>query len=142
MRIMYFSLGCIFLVLGILGYILPLLPGTINLILAAGFFGKSFPRFEQWILDHPKLGPPVRDWRAEGSIAMKHKILAISMMWVSIILTCLTAPFFVGVFAVVIAIVTTIYLATRPTRIVAPRPAAPAPPAHESLATKNPVDAC
>ena len=121
MRILYFILGCVFLAVGIAGYILPLLPGTINLIIAAAFFGKSSPRFESWLLNHPKLGPTIRDWRAEGSISMKHKIMAISMMWAGIIFTCIVAPFWVGAFGVLCAILTSIYLATRPTRIPAVR---------------------
>lgn len=134
MRIVYFILGCIFLALGIAGYFLPLLPGTINLILAAGFFGRSFPRLERWILEHPRLGPPVRDWRKDGSISRKHKMLAISMMWISIIFTCIMAPFWVGFFGVVCISATTWYIATRPTRT--------AQSTAETFSPENPVDAC
>ena len=40
-RAVFFILGCVFLVVGVIGVVLPLLPGTINLILAAGFFAMD-----------------------------------------------------------------------------------------------------
>jgi len=49
--------------LGSLGIIVPGLPTTVFFIVAAWCFSRSSPRFEQWVLDLPKIGPLVRDHR-------------------------------------------------------------------------------
>ncbi len=59
--------------LGIAGYILPVMPGTIFLILAAACFARSSRRLEAWIENHPKFGPTVVNWRKHGAIPRKAK---------------------------------------------------------------------
>lgn len=75
-RWIFLALGVAFTALGIVGAFVPLLPTTIFLIVAAGFFARSSPRLESWILDHPRLGPPVRAWRQNRAIPRRAKILA------------------------------------------------------------------
>jgi len=118
-RGLYFALGCIFLVIGIVGYILPFLPGTINLILAAGFFAKSSPRLETWMLEHPHFGPTLKSWRQEGSISAKHKAIAITMLWIGMVFPIVKAPWYVGLGCGLIGVGVTLYLLTRPTRTAA-----------------------
>jgi len=69
-------LGLINVVLGAVGAILPLMPTTIFLILAAACFARSSPRLETWLLDHPRFGPTLRAWRREGAIPRRGKIAA------------------------------------------------------------------
>lgn len=76
LRVGYLVAGLAFTGLGIAGAFLPLLPTTIFLILAAGCFGKSSPRLEAWLLNHPRFGPSIRAWRANGAIPRKAKVLA------------------------------------------------------------------
>lgn len=75
-RALYFCLGCIMLVLGIIGAILPVMPTTIFIILAAWFFGRSSPRLEKRILAHPLFGPMVIQWRERGAIPRRAKKFA------------------------------------------------------------------
>lgn len=63
-----FAAGCLFLVVGAIGMVVPMLPGTVFLILAAWCFARSSPRFEAWLLAHPYLGPSVARWKATGAI--------------------------------------------------------------------------
>jgi uncharacterized membrane protein YbaN (DUF454 family) len=72
----YLIAGLALTALGIIGAFLPLMPTTIFLILAAGCFGRSSPRLEAWLLNHPRFGPSVRAWRANGAIPRKAKVFA------------------------------------------------------------------
>ncbi|WP_210210069.1 YbaN family protein [Rhizobium grahamii] len=60
-------------ILGLIGLFCPLTPTTIFLILAAWFFGRSSPHFETYLLEHPRLGPPFRNWRESRAISPKGK---------------------------------------------------------------------
>ncbi|KQX25324.1 MULTISPECIES: YbaN family protein [unclassified Sphingomonas] len=76
----WFALGWVMVALGFIGALLPIMPTTIFLILAAGCFSHSSPRFERWLLDHRWFGPPIRRWRASGAIPRNAKIVAIVSM--------------------------------------------------------------
>lgn len=76
MRVFWFAIGALALVLGVIGIALPLLPTVPFLLLAAFCFGKSSKRVESWLLDHPRLGPPIHDWRANGAIRRRVKWIA------------------------------------------------------------------
>lgn len=75
-RPLWLALGCLMVVLGIFGALLPLMPTTIFLILAAGCFARSSPRLEAALLRHPRFGPSVLAWRREGAIPRRAKLLA------------------------------------------------------------------
>lgn len=75
-RFLLFCAAWVLLGLGIVGVFLPLVPGTLFLILSAACFTRSSPRFEAWLLTHPTLGPPVRQWRATGAIPRHVKWIA------------------------------------------------------------------
>lgn len=77
-RAAWAGLGLAFVVLGFIGALLPLMPTTIFLILAAGCFARSSPRLEAWLLDHPHFGSTLRAWREEGAIRPRAKLMACS----------------------------------------------------------------
>jgi len=83
-RALWLAGGGVAVALGGLGIIVPGLPTTVFFIVAASCFARSSPRFEQWVLDLPKIGPLVRDHRAELGMARRAKAVALSMMWVAI----------------------------------------------------------
>lgn len=82
-RPLFFAAGWAFTGLGVVGLILPLMPGTVFLIVAAWCFSRSSPRFEAWLLGHPRLGPHVRRWRETGAISRRAKYLACGSMVLS-----------------------------------------------------------
>ncbi len=82
-RHLYFAAGWILTAIGVIGLVLPLMPGTIFLIAAAWCFSRSSPRFEAWLIGHPKLGPQVVAWRRSGAIARRTKYIACGSMVLS-----------------------------------------------------------
>ena len=92
LRPLYFVAGIVLVGVGIAGYFLPVLPGTIWLILAAACFARSSPRLEAWLENHPKFGPSVVAWRRHGAIPRKAKILAIAMMAISFVIALIAHP--------------------------------------------------
>jgi hypothetical protein len=110
-----FALGWVFVAAGIAGIFLPLVPGTLFLIIGAACFTRSSPRFEAWLLNHPRFGPPVRQWRETGSIPRSAKALAVGSLAVSwAILLATNAPGVVKSVCLVIFLGVAIYIVTRP----------------------------
>jgi uncharacterized membrane protein YbaN (DUF454 family) len=86
-RTVWFTGGWVSVALGSVGVIVPGLPTTVFFIIAAGCFSRSSPRFEQWVLDLPKIGPMVRDHRAGLGMSRRAKRIAIGTMWAAIALS-------------------------------------------------------
>jgi uncharacterized membrane protein YbaN (DUF454 family) len=73
-------LGALSLALGAIGVVLPLLPTTPLVILAAFCFAKSAPALHARLVQSPTFGPAIADWQARGAIARRHKAMAVGMM--------------------------------------------------------------
>jgi uncharacterized membrane protein YbaN (DUF454 family) len=91
-RLAWFGLGWLAVALGTIGIIVPGLPTTGFFVLAAACFARSSPRFEQWVLDLPKVGPLVRDYRAGLGMPRRAKVVAITLM----LTACVLSSFAVG----------------------------------------------
>ncbi|MBK1873710.1 MULTISPECIES: YbaN family protein [Marinobacter] len=74
----YISIG-----LAAIGVVLPLLPTTPFVLLAAFFASKGSPAFASWLEEHPSFGPAIRDWRRNRVIPLRAKVLACGMMLLS-----------------------------------------------------------
>ncbi len=68
------------LVLGLIGIPLPILPTTPFVLLSAFCFAKGSPRLRQWIVNHPRFGPPIADWEQHGAIPRRAKRVAAALM--------------------------------------------------------------
>ena len=80
LRILCLCLGWLMVALAVAGVFLPLLPTTPFLLLAAGLFTRSSPRFEQWLLNHSVFGEPLRRWRESRAISARAKTSAVAMI--------------------------------------------------------------
>jgi len=111
-------LGCAWLMvaIGIIGVFLPVLPTTPFMILAAALFARSSPRFEQWLIDHPRYGQPLIDWRREGAIAQRAKIASVSLMTLSYGIVLFFGPpqLWLKLAIGVILLVCAVFVVTRP----------------------------
>jgi uncharacterized membrane protein YbaN (DUF454 family) len=110
------TLGLICLGLGIIGYILPGLPGTIWLILAASLFVRSSDRLYNFVIGHRLFGKQVKSFLETGAIPVRAKALSLFFMWVFSLGSVLLAPYgwlFDGP-VLLLAITGTIYIVSRP----------------------------
>ncbi len=60
--------------LGTTGIVLPLLPTTPFLLLAAFLFAKSSERWHDWLLNHKHLGPYIHAWRNKSGLTVTQKL--------------------------------------------------------------------
>ncbi|MGY2290242.1 YbaN family protein [Pseudomonas sp. SDO528_S397] len=86
------AIGWLSVALGVIGIFLPVLPTTPFLLLAAACFARSSARFYHWLVDHPQLGPWIRDYLDGSGIPLKAKVYAIGLMWLSIGVSCYLVP--------------------------------------------------
>ena len=84
------ALGCV--VLGLIGVVLPGLPTVPFLLVAAWAGGKGWPALEAWLLNHPRFGPMVRDWRQHRAVPLRAKHLALVMMVIGSLTAAFTLP--------------------------------------------------
>ena len=82
-RPLYRLCGLLALALGAVGAVLPLLPTTPFLLLAAYFFARSHPEWEARLLAHPWAGPAILAWRDHGAIPLVAKQAATLMLAIS-----------------------------------------------------------
>lgn len=75
-RLLYAALGCVFVALGVIGAFLPVMPTTVFLIAALWAFSLSSKRLETWLLEHPRFGPRLVEWRAHRVIPRGVKLTA------------------------------------------------------------------
>lgn len=80
MRNFHLILGIGLVLLAAAGIVLPLLPTTPFLLLAAGCFGRSSPRCSAWLTHTPLFGSLLRDWQRHGVVRPKAKAAALGSM--------------------------------------------------------------
>lgn len=73
-------LAIISLILGVIGAFLPIMPTVPFVLVAAWAGGHGWPALEHYLLNHPKYGHHIRDWRERGAVSRKAKYIAIFMM--------------------------------------------------------------
>ncbi|MCC5978497.1 MAG: YbaN family protein [Salinarimonas sp.] len=78
--------------LGAIGIVMPLLPTTPFVILAAFCFTRADPKLAAWLHAHPRFGPTLRDWRDQRAISLRAKIMAMIAIAVSYAISVALAP--------------------------------------------------
>ena len=79
-KVVYYLLAGFFLMLGILGAILPGLPTTPFLLLMSYFLIRVSPKLHRWVLSWPLVGKPLREWNELGGVRPGVKWLAVTMV--------------------------------------------------------------
>lgn len=91
-RILWLVAGWLALLTGVVGIFLPLLPTTPFVLLAAFCFARGSERWEAWMLNHPRFGPLVRDWREHRAVPLRAKQFATVMMTIGSVWAVLMMP--------------------------------------------------
>ncbi|MFQ5554392.1 MAG: YbaN family protein [Acidimicrobiia bacterium] len=116
-RILFGVLGTIFLAIGIAGTVLPVLPGTVNLLVALYFFSRSSERMHRWMLTNRYFGQTLRDYKAGLGMPRRIKFVAV----ISIILAAgisagfVIEPLWLRLLVAAVAVYGIWYVLTRPT---------------------------
>ena len=78
------TIGLLCTGLGVIGIVVPLLPTTPLLLLAAACFARSSERFHCWLLEHNRLGPLIRGYLDGSGIPLRAKQSAITLVWLTL----------------------------------------------------------
>ena len=84
LRTLLILLGSLSLALGVIGIVLPLLPTTPFLLLAAFCFLRSSHRLHQWLLRHRILGPYIDNYVNHRALSLRAKVGTLSLLWLSL----------------------------------------------------------
>ena len=119
MRAIYVSLGCLFVLIGAIGIVTPLLPTTPFLLLAAACFARGSDRFHHWLMTHPTLSKPIIDWQRYGVIRTPSKLLAgffilLNLSFPLLIIKSISMPLKIVVGIVGVAVL--VFIFTRPSK--------------------------
>lgn len=83
-RVLLVIVGWLFVVLAVIGIVLPLLPTTPFLLLAAFCFSKSSQRFHDWLLNHRWFGDYISNFQSGRGMTVKAKFSTVFLIWLSI----------------------------------------------------------
>ncbi|AUX92684.1 DUF454 family protein [Mixta gaviniae] len=104
-RIILLIIGWLAIVLGALGVVLPLLPTTPFILLAAWCFARSSPRFHHWLLWRSWFGKYLRHWQQHRALPPGVKgramlmtvatfalsLWLVKLFWLRVMLLCMLA---------------------------------------------------
>lgn len=115
MRILWLLIGILALALGLIGIVTPILPTVPFLLLSAFCFSRSSERLHNWLITHPKYGPPINAWREHGAINARIKRISSASMLASVLLALLlNLPYLVIAAQTVVMSLAALFIWTRP----------------------------
>jgi uncharacterized membrane protein YbaN (DUF454 family) len=115
---MYMTLGFLFLLGGIVGYVVPVLPGTPLLLVAAWLFSMSNEQLYRWMTTNRWFGQTIADYRAGLGISRRAKLIAIGSMAVVVPLSVAFGPtsWVIRLAIIALGLIGAGFILTRPTR--------------------------
>lgn len=118
LRIVLMTLGWLWVGIAFVGVLVPVLPTTGPILLAAFLFSKSSDRFDRWLLTNRFFGGIVYDWRSGNGFTVRAKMVAVGAIVASFSIT--TIWFVTALYARLamwlLAISIATYIVTRPTK--------------------------
>jgi len=112
-----FTAGTFFLVIGMIGIVVRLLPTTPFLLLSAACYSKSSKRYHRWLLNNRIFGDYISNYMAGRGISLKFKTVALFALWASILYSAfyVVDMLIIRVLLLIIAVGVSAHLLTIPT---------------------------
>ncbi len=127
--------GILCLLLGAVGMVVPVLPTTPFLLLAAALFLHSSTRLYRWITTHRVFGPFIRNYRRYHAVPRSTKVVGIVFLWLTIGISVIWAvqAWWLRALLLCVAVGVTIHLVRLKTLTAAILAASASSPDAESL---------
>lgn len=84
LRVLHIIAGSLCVGLALIGTVVPILPTTPFLLLAAYFYARSSQRFYTWLTTNRWFGEYIRSYREGRGLPLRHKVITIALVWLSI----------------------------------------------------------
>ena len=106
--------GTLCVILAVIGVLVPVLPTTPFLLLAAACYARSSRRFYDWLIANRWLGPYLRHYREGRGLPLAQKAVVILLLWLSIgyAVWFVVSPWWLRSVLLAVAVGVTIHLAT------------------------------
>jgi hypothetical protein len=116
-RAFLFATGSVFLGLGAIGIVLPVLPTTPFLLLALACYFRSSERMTHWMLTNKYFGKYIKNYREGKGIPLKTKVVAITILWAAILYSSFfIIPIWIAqLIMIAVAVAVTLHLVRFPT---------------------------
>lgn len=110
-------LGTIFVGIAAVGIVLPILPTTPFLLLAAACYLKGSEKMHHWLLTNRIFGSYIRNYKEGKGMSPKAKIFTLTLLWATILIStvCFTDLVVIQVVLLVVCIGVTAHLVKIPT---------------------------
>lgn len=115
-RALFVVLGTVFLGLGAIGLVLPVLPTTPFVLLAAACYLRASERLHGWLVHSRTFGPTIVAWQEHGAIPPRAKAIAIALITLTFGLSIAIAvePPWMRLGLAAVGVVLVVWLARRP----------------------------
>ncbi len=118
-RIAWTALGTVSLTIGVVGVVVPVLPTTPFLLLAAFCYARGSKRFHAWLIGAKVLGPYIRNYQEGKRMSTSAKLTTIVFLWMTMLATIalLDSDLIIKLLIAGVAVAVTAHIATlRPAR--------------------------
>jgi uncharacterized membrane protein YbaN (DUF454 family) len=92
LRVVLLVVAGLSLAIGVVGLLVPGLPGPIFVLIAGWAAARSSTRFHAWLEAHRVFGPPLRNWRENRSVSRAARWSATGGMALSSVILFATNP--------------------------------------------------
>ncbi len=83
-KILLITAGVVSVALATIGIVVPLLPTTPFLLLAAACFVRSSDRLYQWLINHRLFGSYIRNYREHRAVTWQTKVFTLFLLWIAV----------------------------------------------------------